>query len=328
MKRREFITLVGGAAAAWPMMARAQRSPAMPVIGYLNAQSAIPFAPLTAAFRQGLKQAGFEEGQNVAIEYRWAEGQFDRLPALAADLVGRQVTVIVATGGEPSVLAAKAATTQIPIVFTAGGDPVRQGLVASLNRPGGNLTGMFFLAAAVESKRLGMLHEFVPNATSVAVLWNPDAPGGSLQLTDIQEAARTVGQKVTILNASSATEIEAAFAVLVQQRIGALLIAADPFLSSRLEYIAALTVRHAVPAIYALREFAVAGGLMSYGASLAGAFRQVGAYAGKILNGEKPGELPIMQPTQFEFVINLRTAKVIGLTVPDKLLAIADEVIE
>jgi putative ABC transport system substrate-binding protein len=326
IKRREFITLLGGVAAL-PLAALAQQ-PAMPAIGYLSGQSAGPFAPLTAAFHRGLKQAGFEEGRNVTIEYRWAEGQFDRLPALAADLVGRHVTVIVATGGEPSVFAAKTATAQIPIVFTAGADPVKQGLVANLNRPGGNLTGMFFLAASVESKRLEMLRVFAPNATSIGVLWNPGSPGGLLQLTDIQEAARTLGQKIVILNASSVAEIEAAFAVIVQQRIGALLVAADPFLSNRLEYVAALTVRHAVPAIYALREFPLAGGLMSYGASLAGAFRQVGAYTGKILNGEKPGDLPIMQPTQFELVINLRTAKVFSLTVPDRLLAVADEVIE
>jgi putative tryptophan/tyrosine transport system substrate-binding protein len=326
MKRREFITLLGGAV-AWPLAARAQQ-PAMPVIGFLSGQSAAPFAPLTAAFRQGLKEAGFVEGQNVAIEYRWAEGQFDRLPALAADLVGRQVTVVVATGGEPSVFAAKAATTRIPIVFTAGGDPVTQGLVANLNRPGGNLTGMFFLASALDSKRLGLLRELLPNAATIAVLWNPYSPGGAPQLKDIQEAARAIGQQIVILNASSEADIDAAFATIVQQRIGALLVAADPYFSNRRDYILALAARHAVPAIYYLREFTAFGGLMSYGASLSDAFRQVGTYTGRILKGEKPGDLPIMQPTKFELVINLKTARALGLDVPDKLFALADEVIE
>jgi putative ABC transport system substrate-binding protein len=254
----------GAATAFWPLAARAQQ-PAMPVIGFLSGQSAAPFAPLTAAFRQGLKEADFVEGQNVAIEYRWAEGQFDRLPALAADLVGRQVTVVVATGGEPSVFAAKAATTRIPIVFTAGGDPVTQGLVASLNRPGGNLTGMFFLATALESKRLGLLRELVPNAATIAVLSNPNSPGGAPQLKDIQEAARAAGQQITILNASGEADIDTSFATIVQQRIGALLVAADPFFTNRRDYILALAARHAVPAIYYLREFVALGGLMSYG---------------------------------------------------------------
>jgi putative ABC transport system substrate-binding protein len=254
----------GAATAFWPLAARAQQ-PAMPVIGFLSGQSAAPFAPLTAAFRQGLKEADFVEGQNVAIEYRWAEGQFDRVPALAADLVGRQVTVVVATGGEPSVFAAKAATTRIPIVFTAGGDPVTQGLVASLNRPGGNLTGMFFLATALESKRLGLLRELVPNAATIAVLSNPNSPGGAPQLKDIQEAARAAGQQITILNASGEADIDTSFATIVQQRIGALLVAADPFFTNRRDYILALAARHAVPAIYYLREFVALGGLMSYG---------------------------------------------------------------
>jgi putative ABC transport system substrate-binding protein len=325
MRRREFITLVGGAA-AWPLAAGAQS--AVPVIGFLSGQSAAPFAPLTAAFHDGLKETGFAEGRDVTIEYRWADGQFDRLPSLAADLVARQVAVIVATGGEPSVFAAKAATTSIPIVFTAGADPVKQGLVTTLNRPGGNLTGMFFLAGSVESKRLGILRELVPNAGTVAVLWNPDAPGGAPQLTDIQKSAGEVRQQLLILNANNDGDIDTCFATIVQQRIGALLIAADPYFSNQLSYIVTLTRRHAVPAIYALREFAASGGLASYGASLSGAFRQVGVYTGRILKGEKPGDLPIMQPTKFDLVINLATAKALGLAVPDKLLALADEVIE
>jgi putative ABC transport system substrate-binding protein len=327
INRRDFIGLLGGTVAAWPLAVRAQQ-PAMPVIGFLSSQSAAPFAPLTDAFRQGLKEAGFVEGQNVAIEYRWAEGQFDHLPALAADFVARQVTVIVATGGEPSVFAAKAATTRIPIVFTAGGDPVTQGLVASLNRPGGNLPGMFFLATALESKRLGLLRELVPNAATIAVLSNPNSPRAAPQLKDIQEAARAAGQQITILNGSSEADIDTSFATIVQQRIGALLVAADPFFSNRRDHILALAARHAVPAIYYLREFAALGGLMSYGASLSDAFRQVGIYTGRILKGEKPNDLPIMQPTKFELAINLRTAKALGLTIPPTLLALADEVIE
>jgi len=326
IKRREFITLLGGAG-VWPLAVRAQQ-PTMPVIGYLNGQSAVPFAPLTAAFHEGLKETGFAEGQNVVIEYRWADGQFERLPALAADLIARRVTVIVAVGGEPAVFAAKAATTQIPIVFTAGGDPVKQGLVASLNRPDGNLTGTFFLASTVESKRLGVLRELVPNAATIAVLWDPNSPGGAVQLDGIRESAAVVGQQLVTLNATTDAEIDACFATIVQQGIRALLIAASPFFSSRLDYIQARTERYAVPAIYAFREFAIAGGLASYGASLSGAFRQVGVYTGKILHGERPGDLPIIQPTKFDLVINLKTAKALNLAMPDKLLALADEVIE
>jgi putative tryptophan/tyrosine transport system substrate-binding protein len=327
MQRREFITLLGGAT-AWPLAARAQQGGKLPTIGFLSGQSALPFGPLTAAFLEGLKETGFVEGQNVEIVYRWAEGQFDRLPSLAADLVARQVTIIVATGGEPSVFAAKAATTTIPIVFTAGGDPVKQGLVTTLNRPGGNLTGMFFLAASVESKRLGLLRELVPNAATFAVLWNPNAPGGAPQLNDIERSAAEIGQQLLILKANRDPDIDACFDMIVQQRIGALLIAADPFFSSRLGHIVMLTQRYAVPAMYALREFAALGGLVSYGASLSAAFRQVGVYAGKVLRGEKPGNLPIMQPTKFDLIINLPTAKALGLAVPEKLIALADEVIE
>jgi putative ABC transport system substrate-binding protein len=325
-RRRDFVILLGGLT-AWRTAARAQpRTP--PRIGFLSGQSAVTFAPLTAAFLKGLKDTGFVEGRNVAIEYRWAEGKFEQLPAMAADLVGRQVDVIVATGGEPSIFAARAATMQIPIVFTAGADPVRQGLVNSINRPAGNLTGMYFLASAVETKRLGILRELVPSASTIAVLWNPNGPGGTAQLNDIQEAARLVGQPIMVLNASSEPDIDASFSTIALQRIGALLITADPFFSNRLAYVQNLTERHAIPAIYALREFAMAGGLASYGASLSSAFHQVGIYAGKILTGEKAGDLPIMQPTKFELVINLRTAKALGLAVPNTLLALADETIE
>jgi putative ABC transport system substrate-binding protein len=325
-RRKLIVALV--TAAAWPLAARGQQQTAVPVIGFLSSQSPAPFASLTAAFLQGLKEAGFVDGKNVAIEYRWAEGQFDRLPALAADLVAREVTVIVATGGEPSVFAAKAATNRIPIVFTAGGDPVRQGLVDSLNRPGGNLTGMFFLATAVESKRLGLLRELVPNAAKIAVLWNPNSPGGAPQLREIQDAAHAVGQELIVLGASSETEIDKSFAAIADHRIGALLVAADPLFTNRRDQILALAAHHALPAIYYLREFAAFGALMSYGASLPEAFRQVGTYTGRILNREKPGDLPIMQPTKFELIINLKTAKALGLSIPATLLAQADEVIE
>jgi len=254
MKRREFITLLGGAAAAWPLAARAQQ-PAMPVIGFLNTGSSSSFAHLANAFRQGLKEAGYIEGQNVAIEYRWAESRYDQLPALAAELVNRQVAVIIATGGEPSAVAAKAATTKIPIVFTAGDDPVRQGLVASLNQPGGNLTGMFFLTGAIESKRFGLLRELVPNTAIIGVLLNPNSPAAKLQLQDIPDAARSIGQEIVILKASNEREVDAAFAALAQRQIGALLVASDPFFTNRRDQILALASRYSVTAIYYLREF-------------------------------------------------------------------------
>jgi ABC-type uncharacterized transport system substrate-binding protein len=326
MNRREVISLLGGAA-AWPITASAQQ-PAMPVIGFLNAQSPDGLTEQLRGFRLGLKETGYVEGENVAIEYRWAENQIDRLPALAADLVRRQVAVIAATGGPASALAAKATTTTIPIVFLAADDPVRLGLVASLARPGGNLTGVNIFNAELGTKRLEFLRELVPTATRVAVLMDPSGSSSEAALRNVEAAARAMGLQIQALNASSSREINVAFAALMRERPDALFVGAGPFVTSRRVQLALLAARHAVPAAYAVRDYAEAGGLMSYGASLTDAYRQLGVYTGRILKGAKPADLPVAQSTRFELVINLQAARMLGLTVPPTLLARADEVIE
>ena len=328
MKRREFITLLGGAAAAWPLAARAQQ-PAMPVIGFIRDGSADGNARFVAAFRKGLNETGYVEGQNVTIEYHWLEGHYDRLPALMADLVRRRVAVIASLGSSPAVLAAKAATATIPIVFGVGEDPVQLGLVASLARPGGNATGINFLNTEVVAKRLQLLHDLVPNAVRVAVLVNPaNASTAESNLREIQEAAPTLGLQFQILNASAIGEIDAAFATLARERPDALFVTGDAFFVSRRAQFVTLTARDRIPAAYAVRDYVEAGGLMSYGTDLADAFHQVGVYTGSILKGAKPADLPVLQSTKFEFVINRTTAKALGLTIPAGVLSIADEVIE
>jgi putative ABC transport system substrate-binding protein len=327
MRRRKFITLLGGAA-AWPLAARAQQA-GMPVVGFLNMQSPEAFVDLLRGFRQGLKDTGYVESENVAIAYRWAENQIDRLPALAAELVRQQVAVIVATGGYPAVFAAKAATTTIPIIFLAADDPVRLGFVASLARPGGNLTGINFFAEELAAKRLELLRELMPAAARVAVLVNPaNVMGTETTVRDVEAAALAKGLQVQVFNASTSREIDAAFTALARERLDAVFVGPDAFFTARRLQLALLTVLHRVPAIYPVRPFAEAGGLMSYGASLTDAYRQVGAHSGRILKGAKPADLPVLQSSKFELVINAQTARMLGLTVPDTLLARADEVIE
>ena len=326
IRRRDFITLLGGAVAAWPIAARAQQ-PAMPVVGFLVASSPGPLRQQVAAFREGLKESAYVEGQNVAIEYRYAEGQPDRVPAFAADLVRRQVAMF-AVGGTGAALIAKQASMTIPIVFSVGEDPVAAGLVDSLNQPAGNMTGVYQFTAGLEAKRLSLLHEMVPQATTIAVLINSNYSGAEGQLRDVQEAAPRLGVQLLIVRANAESEFNAAFSTLVQQRAGALLVCASPFFNSRRQQLVVLAARHSVPAIYEWRDFAEAGGLMSYGTSLADAYRQIGVYVGRILKGAKPADLPVVQVIRFEFAINLNTAKAIGLDVPASLLARADEVIE
>jgi putative tryptophan/tyrosine transport system substrate-binding protein len=328
MKRREFISLIGGVAVVWPLAARAQR-PAMPVIGFLNSQSPEGYTGSLRGFRQGLKDAGYGEGENFTIEYRWAHNELDRLPALASELVRRHVAVIATSGGTLSALAAKAATTKIPIVFTVGDDPVRRGLVASLARPGGNLTGITFLAVDLSAKRLELLRELVPGTARVAVLVNPaEAAVAETTLRDVETAARGFGLQVQVFRADTPDEINATFESIGRERLDALFVAATAFFVGRHIQLAQLAAFHRIPAAYPLRDFAEGGGLMSYGTSIADTYRHVGAYAGRILKGAKPAELPVVQASKFELVINRQTAKMLGLTLPDKLIAAADEVIE
>jgi putative ABC transport system substrate-binding protein len=326
VKRRDFITLLGGAA-AWPLAARAQQ-PAIPVVGFLHAGSPEPNVNFVVAFRTGLGKTGYVEGQNLAIEFRWAAGQDARLPEMAADLVRRQVAAIVTPASTPAALAAKAATTTIPIVFTTGGDPISLGLVASLNRPGGNATGVAFMTVELTAKRLSLLHELVPGAARVIALVDPNYALAEAIIKDLQEARATLGLQVEILYAGTAREIDAAFATMVQKRADALLMTASPFFTNRRVQIVTLATRHALPVLYDIREFAEAGGLMSYGPSFRDIYQQAGIYTGRILKGERPADLPVMQPTKFELVINLTTARALGITVPNMLLARADEVIE
>jgi len=327
MKRRDFIGLAGGAA-GWPLVARAQR-PSVPIVGFLGSTSPESYATFASGFQRGLKEAGFVDGDNVAIIFRWAEAQYDRLPALAADLVSRNVSVIVATGGLPSSLAAKQATETIPIVFVLGSDPVKFGLVSSLNRPNGNVTGVTLFAYLLDAKRVELMHELVPGASVVALLVNPNSPAqAEAQYADVEAAVRKFGQQLVILKAGTESEIDSAIAGVAEKKASVLLVSADPLFLSRRHQLVALVTRHAIPSIYEWRQFAEIGGLMSYGIDLFDAYRQAGIYAGKILGGVKPGDLPVLQPAKFEFVINLKTAKALGLTVPNTMLVAADQVIE
>jgi len=328
VRRREFITLLGGAAAAWPLAVRAQQQSTMPVVGILGGHTAAEWTPFVAAFNVGLKEIGFVEGQNVRIEYRWAEGHYDRLPVLAADLVRSRVAVIAAVGGVNSALAAKTATSEIPIVFLTGRDPVELGFVKSFNRPGGNLTGINLQNAELESKRLELLRELVANAATIAILINPDNRNHRSRVDALAAAVRAGGQQVVVLGAAAEGDFEPAFAMLSQRGADALIVSPDPFLDSHRETLVSLTARYAVPAIFQWREFVQAGGLVSYGTSLADAHRQLGNYTGKILQGATPADLPVVQPTRFELFINLKTAQALGLNVPTSILLRADEVIE
>ena len=326
MKRREFISLLGGGAVAWPFATHAQQ-PAMPVIGFLNQGSVKPSAYLVDAFRKGLGEVGYIEGQNVTIEYRWAEGDYTRLPELVADLVSRKVAVLT-PAFLPATLAAKSATSTIPICFVTGVDPVKEGLVTSLNRPGGNVTGVAFFSSLVGAKRLGILHDLLPAASIFAVLVNPGNPSAEVVSKDVLAAAHTLGKQILVLGASTPNELDREIVILVQQRADALILAPDAFFDSQRDRILALVAHHAIPTIYERRETVLAGGLMSYGASVADAYHQAGIYTGRILKGEKPADLPVLQPTKLEFVINMKTAKTLGLTFPPGLLAIVDGVIE
>ena len=327
MRRRDFINVLSGTVAAWPLAASAQQ-PAMPVVGYLSSGTSVGFAPFLGAFRQGLSETGYVEGRNVAFQYRWSEGQEDRLGALAADLVSRQVAVIVATGGLHPAVVAKAATSTIPIVFTGGGDPVKYGLVASLAHPGGNATGAINFSPVVTAKRLELLRELLPTERKIAVLLNPADPNNEAVLREVQDAARAIGQAIHVVNASSERDFDAAFAEIAQHQASALFVIADPLYTSRRARLVALAAQNAIPASYAFRDFPLAGGLMSYGADLLDVHRHAGVYTGRILRGAKPADLPVLQPTKFNLVINRKTANSLGLEIPPKILALADEVIE
>ena len=327
MKRREFITLLGGTAAAWPLSARAQQS-AMPVIGFMSARSPEDSVHLLAAFRRGLAEGGFVEGQNVTIEFRWARGQYDRLPEMAADLMNRRVNVLTAVGGDPSPRAAKRATSAIPIVFGMGGDPVSDGLVESFNRPGGNVTGITLMTNLMEPKRFSLLRDLVSDAPLFGVLLNPSFPPAARQLQEIEEVARSIGQRIVVAKASTDEELDAAFAALAKERAGALLVTADPYFDTRRDRIVAFAERQRVPAIYQFREYVLAGGLLSYGISVTNAYHQFGVYTSIILKGAKPADMPVQTVSKFELIINLKTAKALGIKISDNLLSLADEVIE